>query len=118
MGFGFAAFVFDCKPLFAGSVENQPTESGVKLLERNVNRNAGLLRESVQHGGKDGAFHIREKRNGPLRKRQFRIVQKLHRIGTALHAKPFAMRTPTQRRVERKMMRRQRAETSPALVAR
>ena len=105
-------------PRLAGAVQDGVLLGRRQLLERHVEREAGVARERLGEAQERAALgQVRPGGHGAVAQRQLRVADEQGRVGALLHAQPFAGRAPAERAVERKMVRIERLEAAAAVVA-
>ena len=93
------------KPLLARAVENQPANAAAEFFERHIDGNACAAGECIEHRREQRAAVAGPQAHGALGQCEFRIAQQGGRIRAGLRAQALAGRTPSQRAIEREVVR-------------
>ena len=95
-----------------------PALLGAELLERHVERHAGVGRKRREHRGEQrAARRSGHKPTAPSASVSFGSRSRAAGFAPVCVPKPFARRAPAERTVERKAVRRERLEAAAATVA-
>jgi len=105
-------------PRFACAVQDRSLLRRLQFAERRVEREAGMSRDRLGKTHETSRPRANRARgNGALPQRQGGITNQQRRRSAALNAETLARRTPSERAVEREVMRIERLETATALIA-
>ena len=107
----------DVEPPVARAVEDHPPMTAAELVERHVERDVRAARKRFEHRGEHPVVGLRPQGHRALGKRELRIAQQSGGVRARLGSQSLAGRAPSQRAVEREVVRRERLEAPPATVA-
>ena len=98
-------------------INTQSTIPGVQLIEGHIDGNTGPLVQAFSIACDSFGFQVRPQIDRSLLQRQLGVIHDRRGIGTRLRSDSFAVLTPAELTVERKIVRRQRIKTATTSVA-